>query len=189
MISQFVASGRYHRFMPDTTEDVHTPSSVQPFKVPTFWQRMARWAVPFAILLGVIAVALSIWAVVSATSKDSGASGSLPGDAKLRVCGAFETVARGVALQTHNDLGADPIAQAAVAGNARLALVGGGDYLLRQVDSNTPSQLADAVSSFARDLQDIGINALAGVQNSDPGQAARLAEGDSARKQVADLCK
>lgn len=107
----------------------------------------------------------------------------------MRVCNAFETVARGVALQTHNDLGADPIAQAAVASNARLALVGGGDYLLRQLDANTPAQLADAVRSFARDLQDIGMNALAGVQNSDPGQAARLAEGDSARKQVADLCK
>lgn len=94
-----------------------------------------------------------------------------------------------MALQTHNDLGQDPVAQAAVAGNARLALVGGGDYLLRQLDSSTPSQLADAARAFARDLQDIGINALAGVQNSDPGQAARLAEGDSARKQVADLCK
>lgn len=81
------------------------------------------------------------------------------------------------------------MAQAAVAGNARLALVGGGEYLLRQLDSNTPSQLADAVASFARESQDIGINALAGVQNSDPGHAARLAEGDSARKQVAGLCK
>lgn len=149
---------------------------------------MAGWAAPLAVLLGVIATALSVWALVSASSKGTD-SAALPGDPKMRVCNAFETVARGVALQTHNDLGADPIAQAAVASNARLALVGGGDYLLRQLDANTPAQLADAVRSFARDLQDIGMNALAGVQNSDPGQAARLAEGDSARKQVADLCK
>ncbi|HEY5149976.1 MAG TPA: hypothetical protein VIJ23_09160 [Mycobacterium sp.] len=154
--------------MPDTTEDVQT-SSAPTFTVPTIWQRMACWAVPFAILLGVIAVALSIWAVVSATSKDSGATGPLPGDPKMRICNGLDTVSRGVALQTHNDLGPDPIAQAAVAGNARLALVASGEYPLRQLDSNTPSQLADAVTSFARDLQDIGINALAGVQNSDPG--------------------
>ncbi|BBZ77230.1 hypothetical protein MANY_25670 [Mycolicibacterium anyangense] len=158
------------------------------YRVPTVWQRVSRWGVPVAIVLGVVAVAVSIWALTAAGSKGSTTS-ALPGDPKMRVCNAFDTVSRGVALQTHNDLGQDPVAQAAVAGNARLALVGGGDYLMRQLDSSTPSQLADAVSAFARDLQDIGINALAGVQNSDPGQAARLAEGDSARKQVADLCK
>ncbi|AQT79043.1 hypothetical protein B1R94_06815 [Mycolicibacterium litorale] len=174
--------------MPDTTEDVQAHSA-STFTVPTIWQRLGRFAALFAVLLAVVAVALSIWALVAASSSKAGDSAALPGDPKMRVCNAFETVSRGVALQTHNDLGADPIAQAAVAGNARLALVGGGDYLLRQVDTNTPAQLADAVRSFARDLQDIGMNALAGVQNSDPGQAARLAEGDSARKQVADLCK
>ncbi len=173
--------------MPDTTEDVQTHSAPV-FTVPTAWQRLTRWGVPVAIVLGVVAVALSVWALLAGGTKDS-ASSALPGDPKMRVCNAFETVSRGVALQTHNDLGQDPVAQAAVAGNARLALVGGGDYLLRQLDSSTPSQLADATRAFARDLQDIGINALAGVQNSDPGQAARLAEGDSARKQVADLCK
>ena len=188
MTGRFVPLGGYHRLMPDTTEDVQTHTPVQPYKVPTRLQRLARWAVPFAILLGVIAVGLSIWAVVAATSNNS-ASGTLPGDPKVRVCTAFDAVSRGVALQTHNDLGQDPVAQSAVAGNARLALIGGGDYLLRQLDSNTPSQLADAVTAFARDLQDIGVNALAGVANADPGQAARLAEGDSARKQVADLCK
>lgn len=173
--------------MPDTTEDVQTHSAPA-YKVPTGLQRLARWGVPFAILLGVVAVGLSIWAVVAGASKEPAMS-ALPGDPKMRVCNAFETVSRGVALQTHNDLGPDPIAQAAVAGNARLALVGGGEYLLHQVDSATPAPLANAVNAFARDLQDIGINALAGVQNSDPGQAARLAEGDSARKQLADLCR
>ena len=45
------------------------------------------------------------------------------------------------------------MAQSAVAGNARLALIGGGDFLRRQLDSNTPSQLSDAVTAFARDLR------------------------------------
>lgn len=145
------------------------------------------WLVPLALLLAGLATALSIWSLLSRSGDDG--AGALPGDPKLRVCSAFETVSRAVALQTHNDLGPDQVAQAAVAGNARLALLGGGEYLLRQIDSATPADLAEKAAEFARDLQDIGMNTLAGVQNSDPGQAARLAEGDSARKQVVDLCK
>ena len=76
-----------------------------------------------------------------------------------------------------------------MAGNARLALLGGGQYLLSQLDSATPPQLADAVRSFANDLQDIGINALAGVPNSNPEQANRMTQGDLSRKQIVDLCK
>ena len=67
----------------------------------------------------------------------------MTGDPKTRVCDAFNTVSKSVQLQTHNDLGPDPVAQAAVAGNARLALVGGGEYLLNNLDSATPSDLAD----------------------------------------------
>ena len=50
-------------------------------------------------------------------------------------------------LQTHADLGPEPVALAAVAGNARLALFGGGQYLLNSLDSATPPELADAVRS------------------------------------------
>ena len=93
-----------------------------------------------------------------------------------------------MSLQTHLDLGPDDVAKTAVAGNARLALVGGGQYLLSRLDSATPPELADAVRSFANDLQDIGMNLMAGKQNSDPDQAARLVHAELARKQVADLC-
>ena len=142
------------------------------FTVPTIWQRLA----PFAIPLAVIALVLSIWAVVSASANDANTV-ALPGDPKVRVCSAFEMVAK---MQTRNDL---------APANASLALVGGGDYLLRQLDADTPAHLADAVRAFARDLQEVGMNALAGVPYTDPRQAARQAEGDFDRKQVADLCK
>ena len=145
-----------------------------------------RWLAPLALLLSALALALAVWSLVKASDATGEA---LPGDPKLRVCGAFETVARGVALQTHNDLGPEMVPQAAVAANARLALLGGGMYLVEQVDSQTPKELGNAVIEFGRDLQDIGAAALSGVQNSDPAQAARLAEGDSARKRVVDLCR
>ncbi len=112
-----------------------------------------------------------------------------PADAKVRACGAFDTVTKAVSLQTHIDLGQDPVPQAAIAGNARLALFGGGQYLLNRLDSATPAELADAVRQFANDLQDIGMNALAGVANDVPEQSARLADAEGLRKRITELCK
>ena len=148
---------------------------------------MPRWAALVALLIAIVAVALAIWALMSASSKAPATA--LAGDPKMRVCTAFATVSNAVNLQTHADLGPDPVAGSAVAGNARLALVGGGQYLLSRVDSATPPELADAVRSFGNVLQDIGMNALAGETNTDATQAARLAEGDATRKQIVDLCR
>ena len=145
--------------VPDSTEDVparsHATSAPQ-----TTRQNVSRWAAPVALLIAVVAVALAIWALVSASRKAPATA--LAGDPKMRVCTAFDTVSKAVQLQTHADLGPEPVALAAVAGNARLALFGGGQYLLNRLDSATPPELADAVRSFANVLQDIGMNALAG---------------------------
>jgi len=42
---------------------------------------------------------------------------------------------------------------------------------------------------FANNLEDIGLNALAGATNDDPQQAARLTAGEDGRNKVAELCK
>jgi hypothetical protein len=148
---------------------------------------LSHWLAPAALLVAVVAVALAIWALTSASSTSAAAKQA--GDPKIRVCTAFDTVSKAVTGQTHNDLGPDPVAQEAVAGNARLALVGGGQYLLSRLDSATPTELADPVRSFANDLQDIGMYALAGVSNTEPEQAARLTQADLVRKQIVELCK
>ena len=101
------------------------------------------------------------------------------------MCAAFDTVSKAVQLQTHADLGPDPIAQTAVASNARLSLIGGGEYLLSRLDDQTPPELAEAVRSFANNLDDIGMNALAGATNEDPQQAARLTAGEAGRNKIA----
>jgi hypothetical protein len=176
-------SGRYHRLMPDTTEEIHEGSHAMP-TAQTIWQ---RWLAPAALLAALVAVVLAIWALMSASSTPAAAQQA--GDPKMRVCTAFDTVSKAVTGQTHKDLGPDPVAQEAVAGNARLALVGGGQYLLSRLDSATPTELADPVRSFANDLQDIGMYALAGVSNAEPEQAARLTQADLVRKQIVELCK
>ena len=142
----------------------------------------------FTLFIALAAIGIAAWAMVLAWPQKE-AKVQPTAESKQKVCAAFDTVSKAVQLQTHAELGPDPIAQTAVASNARLALIGGGEYLLSRLDEQTPPDLADAVRLFANNLEDIGINALAGATNDDPQQAARLTAGEDGRNKVADLCK
>jgi hypothetical protein len=91
-----------------------------------------------------------------------------------------------VSLQSHADPGAEV---QGVAANARLAMSGGATYLLAHLNPGTPTDLADAIRSFATGLQDISMNALAGVANTDPAQADRLRNAENVNTRIGDLCK
>ena len=86
-------------------------------------------------------------------------------------------------------MASEPVAVEAVAANARLSMAAGGSYLLARLDPATPPPVAGAIRSFADNLQDITMNAAAGVPNVDPAQAARMRDGDAASARIADLCK
>jgi hypothetical protein len=159
-----------------------------PSRVPLVLENRApRWMAPAALLVAVIAVGLAVWALMDKPT-EAAAGVQQTGDPKTNVCSAFDTVTKAVQLQTHTDLGPDPIAVEAVAGNARVALLGGGQYLLSRLEAGTPQELADAVRLFATNLQDIGANALAGIPNTDPVQAGRLRDGQADGIKVARLC-
>jgi hypothetical protein len=178
----------YHRVMPDDSRKAqgnHHIASSQP---------AGRWVAPAALVIAVIAVGVAIWALVrspgeaAATSGEPAVSAQQPDDAKTHVCAAFDVVRKAVSRQTNTDLGSDPVAKETVAANARLATLGGGEYLLSRLDSATPPELADAVRLFATNLQDIGMNQLAGVPNTDPAVAARLSEVQAASPQITEMC-
>jgi hypothetical protein len=141
-----------------------------------------------SLIVALAAIGVASWAIVMAWPQ-KGATPQPTAEAKQKVCAAFDTVSKAVQLQTHADLGPDPVAQTAVAGNARLSLIGGGEYLLSRLDAKTPPDLAEAVRLFANNLDEIGMNALAGAANDDPQQAARMTAGEDGRSKVADLCK
>ena len=167
-------------------------SSEVPLAAQTAAAGISRLVAPGALLVAMVAVALAVWSLVSGPSDPPLAVsglGSQGGDPKIRVCTAFATVSRAVPLQTNTDLGADPVAQAAVAVNARLALLGGGVYLEDSLGSDTPSNLAERVRSFASNLQDVGVNALTGLPIGDATQTALAAQGEQTRKQITELCK
>ena len=92
-----------------------------------------------------------------------------------------------VSKQTNADFGPDPVAREAVAANARLATVGGGSYLLARLDPALPAELADAVRTFATDLQDIGMKQLAGIPNTDPALSDQLKAAQATSTRITDL--
>jgi hypothetical protein len=148
------------------------------------------WVSVIAVVVAVIALAVAVWALLARPASPAAASaptGQQVADAKSRACGAFTTVRTAVALQTHADLGADPVAVQAVAANARVSMAAGHSYLLTHLDA--AAELALAIRSFANDLGDIAMNAVAGVGNDDPAQAARLRDGDALSARITDLCK
>lgn len=151
-----------------------------------------RWIAPAALAVAVIAVGLAVWSLVqqpAATEQASPEATTQPSaESKATVCAAFDTVRTAVSAQTNADLGPDPVAREAVAANARLATLGGGSYLLSQLDDTVDTDLADAIRSFAGGLQDIGMSQLAGVPNNDPALTARLTEAQDASTRIAEMC-
>ena len=156
----------------------------------------SHWVAPAALVIAVIAIGVAIWTLVRSPGEPENARQSpadnarlSPDDAKARACVAFDTVRRAVSTQTNTDLGPDPVAREAVAANARLATLGGGEYLLSRLDPGTPPELADAVRSFANSLQDVGMNQLAGVPSTDPNLTAKMSDAQAASQKLADMCQ
>lgn len=159
-------------------------------RVPQKVTRQTSPLTPIALVVALIAVGIAVWALVSVPEQASAASDGTPltGDAKDRVCTAGHVVAMAVQVQTNANIGPEPAAVEAVAANARLAMLGGGDYLLSQIGTDTPADLADAARSFGNTLQQLGVNILAGVSNDDELQAGRYRAAEEARNKLAKIC-
>ncbi|MCW2559429.1 MAG: hypothetical protein JWP55_3393 [Mycobacterium sp.] len=147
-----------------------------------------------AVILALIAVGLSAWAAFRPAKEPAAPTytAAQQTDAKSAICAAADLVRRGVSLNTNLPVPGgegDVTGSLAVAANARVSLSDGGQYLLARLDPATPANLADPVREFANKLMDIGAGAIAGAQNSEPSQAARLKEADAANVKIAEACK
>jgi hypothetical protein len=147
-----------------------------------------------AVVLALIAVGLSAWAAFRPAKEPAAPTytAAQQSDAKAAICAAADLVRKGVSLNTNLPVPGgegDVTGSLAVAANARVSLSDGGQYLLARLDPATPSSLADPVREFANKLVDIGAGAIAGAQNSEPAQAARLKDADAANVKIAEACK
>jgi hypothetical protein len=173
--------------MPEPTEGAKeaSPSPHRPARQP---RSSSSWIAPAALVISLIAAAGAGWALLRPPPPSASPAAVAPqsGDPKANACDAYRTVSSAVSLQTHADAGTEV---QGVAANARLAMSGGATYLLAHLNPGTPADLADAIRTFATGLQDISMNALAGVANSDPTQADRLRNAETANNRIAELCK
>lgn len=153
------------------------------------------WLAPAALVIAVVAVLLAGWALLKPVSGapdvEAGFANSKQGDgdAKTVACDAYSTVSAAVSKQTHAEVGNDPASIEAVAANSRLAMAGGAQYLLTRTTADTPAELANAIGEFAGSLQNIAINALAGIPNTDPIQAEQLSTAEESNRKIAELCQ
>jgi hypothetical protein len=158
--------------------------------------RGGRILLLITLAVAVAAAALSGWLLIrlsqDGTPNSPNFSGAQRTDAKTKVCAAADVVRKGVSLNTNLQPPGGPediTGTLAVAANARVSLYDGGQYLLARIDPATPPELSDAAKKFGNLLMDIGANATAGSQNTQPEQAARLKDADTTNASIAQLCK
>ena len=110
-------------------------------------------------------------------------------EAKAKVCDAFLVVSSGVAnssaMQAEDG---DAVGAVAIATNARLALLGGGQYMLDRVDPATEPGLAEAARAFGNALMDVGAAAVAQIPGDDPAHQERVKDADEQNAKLQGLC-
>jgi hypothetical protein len=111
-------------------------------------------------------------------------------ESRAKVCDAYVVVSAGVsnsgALQAEDG---DSIGTVAIATNARLALYGGGQYLLNRVDAATAPDLAEAARGFGNALMDVGAAAMAQIPADDPAHQERLKAADEENVKLQGFCE
>lgn len=150
-----------------------------------------------ALVAALAAAGVAIFALLEtpeASKADAAATPAPPTSeqvsaARTRTCDNFKKVASGVAIQTHTQPDDSPASAQAVAANARLSMLGGGTYLLDNIDPAAPSDLNDSIKEFSGTLQTVAVNALAGIGNDAPDQAGLLQKAQTETERIEGLCK
>lgn len=186
-----------------TDDKAVAASGMGPRRAQVAGARDSRTALSVAALaVAVLALALAGGAILRPAGAPVAAGADAPSapgyfddvqrdDARAKVCNAFDVVRAGVAINTNATApgGPDDITGGiAVGANARLAMLGGGQYLLARIDPATPAQLAKDASGLSNLLMDIGATSISGVSTTDSGQSARMAEAQSLSSALTDQC-
>ncbi len=112
-------------------------------------------------------------------------------DAKAAMCSAYVQVRKAGDVAGARDGGSDPTSTLTVATSTRQVLDAGSRYLAAKLNAEpaTPPDLATAVRKLADVYQEMTIDYLDGLSNSDPELSPLLKAGDQAHSTIQDLCK
>jgi hypothetical protein len=177
-----------------------SPASAQtPFAPPMAFRRPPRWPAFTALAIALIALAVGLvgWFrpaphnyQTSAPPKSTYTDKQVA-NAKANVCAAFDKVEHALHLADARSGNDDPTALLAVAEGAWEAFDAGSRYLLTKLaeEPATPPELATAVRKQANAFQEVLINYLDGLHNSDPDMQPVVSASDEATLAIRRLCK
>lgn len=158
----------------------------------------SRWPGFVALVIAVIALGIAVSGGFRPEPRtptpvaDRGTfSGQQVADAKSEICNAFNLVREAISVNTNKQSPnvEDFAAQYAIAANSRLALYGGGGYLLDQltVEPATPTALAEAVKAAARKYREVAIIYLS--ERAEPPQHPLTGSLQEVTARVDGLCR
>jgi len=110
-------------------------------------------------------------------------------DAKTSVCAAYQKVNHALSVANARNGGTDPTEGLAVATSTRQVLDAGSRYLLTKLaeEKATPTDLATAVRKLATEYQELTIDYLADVSDSDMQPSFHAS--DQATAKIDEICK
>jgi hypothetical protein len=133
---------------------------------------LPSWSTLAALVIALAALVVAILSWFHEPDTGVASTGHNKDEAKTSMCAVTATVREAVGLSTNAQAPGEPVAALAIAANARLALYGGGGYLLERLAAEpaTPKDLKQAITAYANTLQELSINYLAGAAPDDPVQ-------------------
>lgn len=154
-----------------------------------------RWVAYTALAIAVVALGLAIGAWFRPVPMKPPAappySAQQVADAKVTVCSAYDQVRKAGDTAGQRNAGSDPTSILTVATSTRQVLDSGSRYLTTKLSAEpaTPPDLAAAVRKLAEVYQEMTVDYLDGLSNSDPQLAPLLKAGDQAHSTIQDLCR
>ncbi|MDR3664110.1 MAG: hypothetical protein P4L86_27615 [Mycobacterium sp.] len=145
-----------------------------------------------AVVVALAAAGVAGWALYKVNNQAKTYSPAEQDAAKIALCDAMKVVSKGISINTNLAIPGGPgdtTGALAVAANARMALITGGQYLLIKITPAVPTDLADVSRKYSDTLLDIGAAATAGAQTDDQQQKVRLDDAGTYSKQINDICK
>jgi hypothetical protein len=167
--------------------------------MPPVGRRPSQWLALIALVVALLAICVAIgaWFRPSADSKPASAppapsyTDQQVAEAKTKVCAAYEKVHRALVLSSARNGGNDPTAVLGVATSGRQVLDAGSRYLITKLSEEpaTSPELSAAIRNLAEGYQELTMEYLDGLTNSDTEIQPSLHAADDATATIERLCK
>jgi Cu/Ag efflux pump CusA len=175
--------------------------SAAPPPWPPASRRPTQWLAVISLVVALLAVCVAIgsWFRPSANDQSTPTSTSTApsystqqvADAKTKICAAYEKVHHALVLSSARNGGNDPTAALGVATSGRQVLDAGSRYLVTKLSEEqaTSPELTSAIRNLANAYQELAIDYLNDLTNSDAQLQPVLQAADDASAAIERLCR